>query len=63
MEFHQGKTGCWTLLEECSEEGDEDAGFCPFLVVRLIWKYIQAEGIKVKKPPVGSLEVKQCKEP
>ncbi len=56
MEFHQGKTGDWMLIGECLEEGIEDEGFCPFLVVTLTRKYPQAEGMKVHKPPVGSLE-------
>ena len=59
MEFHQGKTGGWMLIGECSEEGVEDEGFCPFFVVTLIRKYPQAEGVKVHKPPVGSLEEMQ----
>ncbi len=42
-----------------SEEGIEDEGFCPFLVVTLIKKYPQAEGMKVHKPTVGSFEEKQ----
>ncbi len=56
MEFHGGKTGGWMLIGECSEEGVEDEGFCPFLIVTLIRKYPQVEGVKVIKPPLGSLE-------
>ncbi len=56
MEFHQGKTGGWMLIGECSEEGIEDEGFCPFLVVTLIRKYPQTEAMKLNNPPVGSLE-------
>ncbi len=56
MEFHQGKTGSWMLIGKCSEEGIEDEGFSPFLVVTMIRKYPQVEGMKVIKPPVGSLE-------
>ncbi len=59
MEFHQGKTGSWMLIGEYSEEGVEDEGFCPFLVVTLIRKYPQAEGMKVHKPPACSLQEKQ----
>ncbi len=55
MEFHQKKTSGWMLIGECLEEGIEDEGFCPFLVVTLIRKNPQAEGMKVHKPPVGSL--------
>ncbi len=44
------------LIGECSEEGVEDEGLCPFLVVTLVRKYPQVEGVKVIKPPVGSLE-------
>ncbi len=59
MEFHHGKSCGWMLLGECSEEGVEDEGFCPYLVLTLIRKYPQAEGVKVHKPPVGSLEEMQ----
>ncbi len=34
--YHQVKTGGWVFIGECSEEGIEDEGFCPFLVVTLI---------------------------
>ncbi len=61
MEFHQGKTGGWMLIGECSEEGIEDEDFCPFLVVTLVRKYPPAEGMKIHQPPVGSLEEKQYK--
>ncbi len=44
------------LIEECSKKGVEDKGFCPYLVVTLIRKYPQAEGVKVHKPPVVRLE-------
>ncbi len=47
------------LIGECSEEGIEDEGFCPFPVVTLIRKYPQAEGMKVHEPPAGSLEEKK----
>ncbi len=47
------------LLGECSEKGVEDKGFCPFIVVTLIRKRPQAKGMKVHKPPVGSLEEMQ----
>ncbi len=43
------------LIGEYSEEGVEDEGFCPFLVVTLIREYPQVEGAKVHKPPVDSL--------
>ncbi len=56
LEFHQGKTGGWMLIGECFEEGIEDEGFCLNLVITLIRKYPQSEGMKVSKPPVGSLE-------
>ncbi len=59
MEFNQGRSGGWMLIGEYSEEGIEDEGFCPFLVVTLIKKYPQAEGMKVHKPAVGSLEEMQ----
>ncbi len=59
MEFHQGETGNWMSIGECSEEGIEDEGFYPFLVVTLIRKYPQAEVVKVHKPPAGSLEEMQ----
>ncbi len=58
MEFHQGKTGGWMLIGECLEEGIEDEGFCQLLVVALIRKYPQAEGMKIHQPAVGSLEEK-----
>ncbi len=47
------------LIGKCSEEALEDEGFCPFLVVTLVRKYPQAEGMKINQPPVGSLEGKQ----
>ncbi len=47
------------LIGECSEECMEVEGFCPFLVVTLIRKYSQAEGVKVHNPPVGNLEEMQ----
>ncbi len=59
MEFHQGKSGGWMLIGECLEEGVEDQGYYVYLVVTLIRKYPQAEGVKVCKPPVGSLEEMQ----
>ncbi len=57
MEFHQGKTGCWMLMGEHSED-DILEGFCPFLVVTLIRKYPRAHGMKVHQCPVGSLKEK-----
>ncbi len=58
MEFHQGKTGGWMLIGDCLEEGVDDEGFCQFLVVTLIRKCPQAEGVKVHKLAVGNLEEK-----
>ncbi len=59
IECHHGKAGVWRVIGECSEEDVEDEGFCPFLVVTLIRKYPQAEGVKVHQPLVGRLEEKQ----
>ncbi len=59
MEFHQGKTGGWMLIGECCEKGIEDEGFSPFLIVTLVRKFLQAEGVKVHHPPVDSIEEKQ----
>ncbi len=47
------------LIGECSEEGIEDEGFCPFLVVTLVRKYPQANGMKTHKTTVGNLEEEQ----
>ncbi len=59
MEYYCRKTGGWMLIGECSEEVIEDEGFCPILVVALVKKYPQGEGVKIHQPPRGSLEEKQ----
>ncbi len=51
------------IIGECAEDGVEDEGFCLCLVVTLIQKYSQVEGVKVHKPSEGSLEEKQYKIP
>ncbi len=59
MMFHYEKTESWMSILEYSNENVEYEGFCPFLVVKLVRKYPQAEGVKVHKPPIGSLEEMQ----
>ncbi len=59
MEFYHGETGGWMLIGKCSEEIIEDEGFCPILVVALVRKSPQGEGVKIHQPPIGSLEEKQ----
>ncbi len=46
------------LIGQCSEEGIEDEGFSLFLIVTLVRKYPQAEGMKVNQPPICSLEAR-----
>ncbi len=58
-----GKIDAWMLIGECSDEDVDVEGFYQFLVVAMIRNYPQAEGIKVHKPSVGSLEEQQYKLP
>ncbi len=51
----------WMLIGEFLDEDVEDESFCPFLVVTLVRKYPQANGMKVHQPIVGSLEEKYYK--
>ncbi len=55
-EFRHGRSGGWQLIGICADEDVEDEPFCPFVVVTMICKFHQSEGIKVHTPPPGSLK-------
>ncbi len=63
IEFWHRKTGGWILIRKGTDEHVEDECFCPCLFVTQIWNYPQAEGMKVNKPCVGSLEENQYEPP
>ncbi len=56
MEFLLRKIVVW-MFDECTDEGvEEESSFCPIHIVTLIWNNPQAEGLKVHKPSLQSLE-------